>query len=291
MCLRHIRVGVRLGRTEVVTDAATERRLCNDAQRTKHTSSPRGPTPKHRLVLVAARSQTQIERRTEAEQRPPTIRPATTTTSGETVSVIVPSDAAVPLRIAFAGTTTQRKSRLLSGIDQALWDLGYAVAQSACEHATKAADFGFPLREQQSLETTVWLLGSIISADAEAVLGVPDVLLARDSCLDPLAHLSAAMQTGHCDVTRERWQQVADLATAYATGYDLVLVLAPTVTQGRDDHDAAIAVELLGLVEAYQVPYIEVDDGPNSVRLAVQFVTAQRPLAQAASAAGIALCP
>jgi hypothetical protein len=183
-----------------------------------------------------------------------------------------------PLRIAVAGSETALKEQLVRGIDQALRALGYTVAQSAAGHATHAADLGFPLGERQTVETTEWLLGAVICADAEAALGGPDILLIRDTCLDPLAHLNTAARAGTCVVTRERWQPVADAATAYAAGYDLVLVVASEGTHltSIDDHHAAVAVELQGLIEACRVPHAEVDAEPASVHVAVQYAVAQR---------------
>lgn len=166
-----------------------------------------------------------------------------------------------PICIAVTGTHSTGKTTLLRRLEMELRAAGRTVARTSGSLAARAAALGFPKLQQQTADTTAWIVSAGVCAELEAGLTAPVVLVDRSS-LDPLAYFLAAAEARGEKPAAADVDRLRTLARAQAQAYTLLFatILDPAMPLGdhrdRDPHyRQAVDRHLHRLLAELRIPH------------------------------------
>lgn len=138
------------------------------------------------------------------------------------------------MKIAVAGTHSTGKTTFLTRLRHLLETAGYHVA-SVADQAAAARDHGFPIMQDQTATTTLWIITTGIAAELAAARRA-DIVLVDRPVTDALAyHLAAHTWRGEpLDPSESAF--LTDLARHHTPSYHLTYRTIPDPALGiRDD--------------------------------------------------------
>lgn len=151
--------------------------------------------------------------------------------------------------IGIAGTHSTGKSTFLDGIEMQAKEIGISVARIS-DTATKCKDIGFPILEEHTFESTLWIVASVIKAELEAELSA-DLVLVDRPLPDALGYLEAALKSSGRSITNDQHNYLYNLVKHHISRYDLLLKTtldeSIPIGEGRDSNmkfrcDAALQI-------------------------------------------------
>jgi hypothetical protein len=123
--------------------------------------------------------------------------------------------------LGIAGTHSTGKSTFIEQVEMQARVSGITVRRIS-DTATKCQEAGFPILENHTFQSTLWIMVSVIKAELEAELHAELVLVDRP-VLDALGYLEAALKaTGRSIATLER-NYLYGLAKLHIQRYELLL--------------------------------------------------------------------
>ena len=123
--------------------------------------------------------------------------------------------------LGIAGTHSTGKSTFIDGVERHAKDRGISVLRIS-DTATKCQALGFPILENHTFESTLWILVSVIKAELEAGLNAELVLVDRP-VLDALGYLEAALKATGRSITTDERNYLYGLAKFHTARYEMLL--------------------------------------------------------------------
>lgn len=140
--------------------------------------------------------------------------------------------------LGIAGTHSTGKSTFIEAVESQAKARGISVLKIS-DTATKCQESGFPILENHTFESTLWILVSVIKAELEAELNAELVLVDRP-VLDALGYLEAALKATGRSISTEERNYLYGLARFHTGRYALLLKtkLDETIPlgEGRDSN-------------------------------------------------------
>ena len=138
------------------------------------------------------------------------------------------------LKIAIAGAHSTGKSTFLDKLDTRLSARGLRVGRVA-GLAKRALTAGFPILQNHTLDSTLWLMAEGLREEAALSLD-RDVILVDRPPLDALAYLLAGLKVTDRAVDEPRLSRLQDIARASTADYAVVIFteLDPNQALGPD---------------------------------------------------------
>ncbi|QBF26043.1 hypothetical protein EXN22_10150 [Pseudomonas tructae] len=123
--------------------------------------------------------------------------------------------------LGIAGTHSTGKSTFIETVESQAKARGISVLKIS-DTATKCQKSGFPILEEHTFESTLWILVSVIKAELEAELNAELVLVDRP-VLDALGYLEAALKATGRRISTEERNYLYGLARFHTDRYTLLL--------------------------------------------------------------------
>ncbi|TGA73269.1 hypothetical protein VFES401_00720 [Aliivibrio fischeri] len=123
--------------------------------------------------------------------------------------------------VGIAGTHSTGKSTFIQEIKKKAEEQDISVIQIG-DSATKCRDKGFPILEDHTFESTLWIIVSVIQAELEAELKA-DLILIDRPVLDALGYLEAALEFQKKNLTSKQKEYLYNLVKSHSYRYDLLL--------------------------------------------------------------------
>ena len=165
------------------------------------------------------------------------------------------------IKLGVAGTHSTGKSTFLEGLEKALTPLGLRVT-TVKSLATAARDAGFPILQEQTFETALWIMSEGIRLETEASLS-SDVVLVDRAIFDAIGYLKAALAISNREFDTTRLEMLEDIANSYARDYDFLVLteLDKTIPLGdRRDPNVNFRIlageKILDFAEANKLNYM-----------------------------------
>lgn len=163
--------------------------------------------------------------------------------------------------VGIAGTHSTGKSTFIEAIKDQAEKKGISIAQIS-DTATKCQKKGFPILEDHTFESTLWIIVSIIKAELEAELNA-DLVLVDRPLPDALGYLEAALASQGRSITDEQKKYLFDLVKYHSNRYDLLLKtqLDESIPIGEDrpsnmDFRRNAALEIDNVFKRLNIPYL-----------------------------------
>jgi len=128
----------------------------------------------------------------------------------------------VTIKLGVAGTHSTGKSTFLEGLEKGLTPLGLKVT-TVKSLATAARDAGFPILQDQTIETALWIMSEGIRLETEASLS-SDVVLVDRAIFDAIGYLKAALAISNREFDTARLHMLENIAHSYAREYDFLVL-------------------------------------------------------------------
>jgi len=125
--------------------------------------------------------------------------------------------------IAITGTHSTGKSTFLQGLETALLEQtpDLRVARVS-DKASDCRDAGFPILRDHTVDSTLWIMASVIRGELEAALHA-DVVLVDRPVSDALGYLEAAHQSRGDAIPKPGREYLYTLARLHSRRYDVVV--------------------------------------------------------------------
>lgn len=134
-----------------------------------------------------------------------------------------------PFKIGIAGTHSTGKSTFALALKDSLESLGKKVGQVQ-SLATQARAVGFPILTEHTIDSTFWIIASCMKQEAELSLR-SDVIIVDRPVPDAVGYLEAALSVSGRQVDADRLSKLKEVARAYSTEYDVLVVTELDSTQ------------------------------------------------------------
>ncbi|WP_101757288.1 AAA family ATPase [Oceanicoccus sp. KOV_DT_Chl] len=164
--------------------------------------------------------------------------------------------------LGIAGTHSTGKSTFIETVENQAKAIGISVIRIS-DTATKCQAAGFPILENHTFESTLWIIVSVIKAELEAELSA-DLVLVDRPVLDALGYLEAALKATERSLTSEERSYLYDLVKNHSKRYALLLKTtldeSIPVGGGRDANmvfrrDASLEID--HVFNHLDVPYLD----------------------------------
>lgn len=132
-------------------------------------------------------------------------------------------------KIGIAGTHSTGKSTFAHALKDSLESLGKKVGQVQ-GLATNARAVGFPILTEHTIDSTLWIIASCMQQEAELSL-YSDVIIVDRPVPDAIGYLDAALSVSGRPVDADRLSKLKEVARAYSTEYDVLVVTQLDSTQ------------------------------------------------------------
>ena len=147
-------------------------------------------------------------------------------------------------KIAVAGTHSTGKTTFLTQLRTELEAKEIRVAY-VHPSAVRARELGFPILQDQNIETATWLVAETIRMEAEASVA-SDIILVDRPVPDAIGYLLAALRVTGRKLDQRRLDALRAVCAAWIAEYDLIFVtkINPDIPlgDGRDtNHEFRIA--------------------------------------------------
>jgi hypothetical protein len=139
-----------------------------------------------------------------------------------------------PIKIGIAGTHSTGKSSFLESLEPAFQQAGYRV-RKIDDLALEARDRGFPILQNHTFNSTLWIMTRGIALELEASLDA-DIILVDRPVPDAIGYLLAALMTRREQLPEWQSTYLFDLARHHAQTYTLLFktVIDPQVPIGTN---------------------------------------------------------
>lgn len=167
--------------------------------------------------------------------------------------------------LGIAGTHSTGKSTFIEKVENEAKNKGISVVRIS-DTATKCKDAGFPILENHTFESTLWIVVSVIKAELEAEISA-DLVLVDRPVPDALGYLEAALKVTGREINNEERNYLYNLVKAHSSRYDLLLKTkldeSIPIGEGRPDNmnfrrEANFEIE--NVLNFLEIPYLD----PNS---------------------------
>lgn len=145
-----------------------------------------------------------------------------------------------PVKIAISGAHSTGKTTFLTSMKTELHKRGIQ-ASVVQDLATEAARLGFPILQDHTYSSTLWIVCRGITAELEACLNHEIVLVDRPVA-DALGYFCAAHAARSEVPNQDELSRLASLAASHSTSYDITFKTVldpaePILADGRRDTD------------------------------------------------------
>ncbi len=174
------------------------------------------------------------------------------------------------IKLGITGTHSTGKSTLITQLGIKLKERGFRV-KCVSDLATEAYKSGFPILQNHTFESTLWIMSRGISCELEASLQA-DVVLVDRPIMDAMAYLLAALNHRGCNLTPDESKYLFDLAQHHARTYEVICktVLDPNIPlgAGRDkDMTFRAAVD-----DQFKTVFSKISVSPRFVETRPEFI-------------------
>ncbi|GJL52527.1 MAG: hypothetical protein NPIRA01_37540 [Nitrospirales bacterium] len=174
------------------------------------------------------------------------------------------------IKLGIAGTHSTGKSTLITQLGTTLTERGFRV-KCVSDLATEASNTGFPILQNHTFESTLWIMSRGISCELEASLQA-DVVLVDRPIMDAMAYLLAALNHRGCKLSPDESKYLFDLAQHHARTYAIICktVLDSKIPLGAGrDQDLTFRAAVDG---QFQSVFSKISVSPRIVETQSEFI-------------------
>lgn len=174
--------------------------------------------------------------------------------------------------LGIAGTHSTGKSTFIEEVENQAKAKGISVFRIS-DSATKCQAAGFPILENHTFESTLWIVVSVIKAELEAALNA-DLVLVDRPVLDALGYLEAALKATGRNIAIEERNYLYGLANFHVKRYGLLLKTtldeSIPIGPGRDanlEFRRSAGLEIDRVFNHLSVPFLNPNDRTTQSRV------------------------